>query len=197
MSSIKNPTRQRILKSTWSLLEKGAGGAVRMSDIAKAAKISRQALYLHFPNRAELLFATTRYLDEVYDVESMLVASRTAKTGTERLREWVDVWGNYIPKIYGIAKALMAMMDSDDEAKAAWNDRLQAVRHGCAAVITALRADGMLVESLSEQEATDSLMALLSVPAWEHLRLGCEWSQDRYIEVMQEMVARMFVRVKA
>lgn len=197
MSSIKNPTRQRILKSTWSLLEKGAGGAVRMSDIAKAAKISRQALYLHFPNRAELLVATTRYLDEVYDVESMLVASRAAKTGTERLREWVDVWGNYIPKIYGIAKALMAMMDSDDEAKAAWNDRLQAVRHGCAAVITALRADGMLVESLSEQEATDSLMALLSVPAWEHLCLGCDWSQDRYIEVMQEMAARMFVRAKA
>ena len=85
MSSENNPTRERILKSTWSLLEAGGASSVRMSDIAKAAKISRQALYLHFPNRAELLVATTRYLDEVYDVDTRLLASRTAKTGTDRL----------------------------------------------------------------------------------------------------------------
>ena len=111
MSSKKNPTRDRILKTTWELLEDGGASAVRMSDIAKAAKISRQALYLHFPNRAELLVATTRYLDEVYDIEGKLAASRAAPTGRARLHEWVVVWGNYIPKIYGIAKALIFLFD--------------------------------------------------------------------------------------
>ncbi|MGB0506892.1 MAG: TetR/AcrR family transcriptional regulator, partial [Pikeienuella sp.] len=138
MSSTKNPTRERILKTTWTLLEDGSGANVRMSDIAKAAEISRQALYLHFPNRAELLVATTRYLDEYHNIESKLVTSRTASTSEERLAAWVEVWGNYIPTIYGIAKALMAMQDSDAEAKAAWADRMQAVRHGCAAAVSAL-----------------------------------------------------------
>lgn len=167
---------------------------MRMSDIAKAAKISRQALYLHFPNRVELLVATTRYLDEVHDTDSKLVASRAAMTGTERLHEWVEVWGNYIPTIYGIAKALMAMKDNDKAANAAWNDRMRAVRHGCGASVAALKADGTLIEELTENEAVDALCALLSIRTWEQLRIECGWSQERYVTFMQGMVIRALVK---
>jgi len=194
MSSKSNPTRTRILKSTWKLLEDGGGSAVRMSDIAKAAKISRQALYLHFPNRAELLGATTRYLDEVHDIDRKLLASRTAPTGVQRLAAWVDIWGNYIPVIYGIAKALMAMGDKDAEAQAAWNDRNQAVRHGCDAAIVALHDDGVLNPDLCQNEATDLLWTMLSVRNWEQLRIECDWTQDRYIELVQDMAVRALVR---
>jgi AcrR family transcriptional regulator len=194
MSSEKNPTRSRILQSTWKLLETGKGNAVRMSDIAKAAKISRQALYLHFPNRAELLLATTRYLDEALDIENKLYKSRTAKTGVDRLAAWVEVWGNHIPEIYGVAKALLAMKDGDEGALVAWNDRMQAVRHGCAAAIAGLKADSMLNEELSEEEATDILWALHSVGTWEQFRLECGWSQTRYIEGMQAITAQALLR---
>ena len=190
MSSEKISTRTRILKSTWALLEDGGGSAVRMSDIAKAAKISRQALYLHFRNRTELLVATARYLDKVHDIDSKLVESRTARTGKERLTAWVEVWGNYIPTIYGIAKALMAMQETDKEAKAAWNDRMQAVRHGCAAAVAAIDADGNLNKDLTVDEATDVLWTLQSVRTWEHLRFECGWSQERYIGLMQYLAAR-------
>ena len=72
MSSEKNPTRTRILKAAWELLESNPGVAARMSDIAKKAGVSRQALYLHFPNRTELFVATTKYMDEVYRVQEKL-----------------------------------------------------------------------------------------------------------------------------
>ena len=78
-------TRTRILKAALALLEASQGEGVRMSDIAKRAGITRQALYLHFSTRAALLIATTYYLDEVKGVEERLVASRTAQTGVERL----------------------------------------------------------------------------------------------------------------
>jgi len=193
MSSEKNPTRDRILKATWSLLEEGGGNAVRMSDIAMAAQISRQALYLHFPTRAELLGATTRYLDEVYDVDALLIESRSAATGSERLAAWVRAWGDYIPKIYGVAKALMAMQDSDAEAAQAWSERMQAVRHGCAAAVAALEADGTLNPMLGVDAATDVLMTLLSVRTWEDLCCDCGWSQADYITRMQEISARVLV----
>lgn len=187
MSSRNISTRIRILKSTLSLLENGTASAVRMSDIARAAKISRQALYLHFPNRAELLVATTRYLDEVHNIDSKLAASRSATSGRDRLLKWVDVWGNYIPEIYGIAKALMAMKDTDAEANTAWNDRMQAVRHGCDAAVSALIRDGDLGADLQADEATDILWTLLSVRVWEQLRIDCGWSQDRYIKFVKKM----------
>lgn len=194
MSSENNSTREKILKATWKLLEDGGGSAVRMSDIAKAVKISRQALYLHFPNRADLLVATTRYLDQVHDIEGQLTASRNASSGTDRLEKWVDVWGNYIPNIYGISKALLAMKDTDEEAAAAWNDRMQAVRHGCAAAIAALQAEDALNTNLTDEQATDLLWTLLSVRSWEQLRMECGWSQADFIAHMKDTTARALVR---
>ncbi|QUS57090.1 TetR/AcrR family transcriptional regulator [Pseudovibrio brasiliensis] len=194
MSSQNIPTRDRILKSTWQLLEAGNGNAVRMSDIAKAAKISRQALYLHFPNRADLLTATTRYLDEVHDIEAKLAKSRGAASGTDRLEAWVETWGNYIPTIFGVAKALMAMQETDEEAAAAWNDRILAIRDGCEKAVQALKADGKLTDKMSEEEATDLLLTLLSVRNWEQLRITCNWTQDRYIDMMQQLTAQALVK---
>ncbi|RLJ59124.1 TetR family transcriptional regulator [Litoreibacter meonggei] len=193
MSSKINSTRDRILLATLNLLEAGGGSAVRMSDIAKAAKISRQALYLHFPNRAELLVATTRYLDELHEIEGKLIESRAANSGIERLSAWINFWGGYIPTVYGVSKALLAIKDSDEEAMLAWNDRMHAVRHGCAAAVSALKDDGKLVVGLSEAEATDFLWTLLSVRNWEMLRKDCGWTQDRYIEVMRSTAAAALV----
>ena len=194
MSRAENPTRDRILSATLQLLENGGANAIRMSDIAKASKISRQALYLHFPNRAELLIATTRHLDQVHDIPNQLAGTRTAATGRKRLAAWVDVWGNYIPTIYGVAKALLAMRDTDAEASAAWDDRMAAMREGCAAAVAALKRDGDLVAGISEVEATDLLWTLLSVRNWEHLRRDCGWSHARYLDVMRQTAERALTK---
>lgn len=183
-----NPTtRDRILTSTWNLLESGDPAATRMADIAKAAGISRQALYLHFPNRGELLIATARYLDEVKEVDKRLVASRTATSGGERLDAYIDAWGGYIPEIYGMAKAFWALWDTDPEARAAWQDRMDAVRHGCAAAVDAIAKDKALASGLTKPAATDMLAMLLSVRNWEYLRQERGWSQKRYIQAMKTM----------
>lgn len=176
MSRKSSDTRARILNCTWNLLESG-NKDVRMSDIAKAAGISRQALYLHFPTRAELLVATTRHIDSVKNVDARLAASRAAASGRARLVAFVSAWGGYIPEIHGVSVALRA---SDAEAAAAWDDRMQAVRHGCAAAVRALAADETLRPNLTEERATDLLWTLLSVENWEHLVRECGWSQSDY-----------------
>jgi len=181
------------LKAAWKLLEAEPGKSVRMSDIAKEAGISRQAVYLHFPTRAELLVATARYLDEVNNIDEGLAASRTASTGVERLNAFIEAWGNYIPKIYGIAKAFLAMQDTDDAAATAWNDRMQAVREGCEAAIKALKKDGALSSDYSTNQATDILWTMLSVRNWEQLTGNCGWPQKRYIDTMKRLARRMLV----
>jgi AcrR family transcriptional regulator len=179
MSRSSSDTRARILDCTWNLLESG-DKKVRMSDIAKASGISRQALYLHFPTRAELLVATTRHIDSVKNVDARLAASRAATSGHERLVTFIGAWAGYIPEIYGMSVALRAMRASDAEAAAAWDDRMQAVRHGCAAAVQALAADNALRPDLNEDVATDLLWTLLSVENWEHLVRDCDWSQTDY-----------------
>lgn len=190
MSRDGTETRKNILDAAWSLLESGDAPGVRMSDIAKKAGISRQALYLHFPKRAELLIATTRYVDEVKDVDARLEPSRIAETGQVRLTAFIEAWGNYIPEIYGVGRALMAMMDHDAEARDAWQDRMSAMREGCAAAVSALAQDGDLSPEWSQEDATDALWSLLSVRVWEQMRYECGWSQADYLDRMTRIARK-------
>lgn len=186
MSSNRINTKTRILEVTWRLLESG-NKAIRMADIAKAAGVSRQALYLHFPSRAELLVATTRHIDKVKNVDARLARSRSASSGVERLHAFVDAWGGYIPQIHGISVALRAMRDTDKEAAAAWEDRMWAVRQGCESAVRAILEDGYLKEGITEITGVDLLWTLLSVENWERLVLECGWSQSDYEQTLKKI----------
>ena len=187
MSRDPNETRKKILNAAWKLLEASKGDEVRMSDIAKEAGISRQAVYLHFPTRTELLVATTHHLDSVKSVDDRLAASRSATGGVERVDAFIEAWGNYIPEIYGVAQALLAMQATDEAARIAWDDRMRAVRHGCKAAVRALKQNDELNPEYSVTKATDILWTLLSVRNWEHLVQQCRWSQKQYIEEMKKI----------
>ena len=186
MSSDRINTKTRILEVTWSLLESG-NKVIRMADIAKVAGVSRQALYLHFPGRAELLIATTRHIDTVKNVDERLARSRSASSGVERLNAFVEAWGGYIPEIHGISVALRAMRDTDKEAAAAWEDRMQAVRQGCEAAVQAISEDGCLKGELTKVAAVDLLWTLLSVENWERLVVECGWSQSDYEQALKQI----------
>ena len=193
MSSENIDTRTRLLEATVQTLVESGGHGVRMGDIAKETGISRQAVYLHFASRTDLLVAATRYLDEVLDVDRRLAPSRAAKTGVERLQLYIECWGNYIPEIYGVAKALMMARDTDEAAAAAWKDRMLAMRDGCRAAIDALAADGQLADGWTRPKATDALWTLLLVPTWENLTIECGWSTQKYVRFMSDLARRMFV----
>lgn len=193
MSSQDRDTRTRILEATVQALEKTGGHGVRMGDIARESGISRQAVYLHFASRTDLLVAATRYLDEKLDVEQRLAPSRAATSGVERLRLYIECWGNYIPEIYGVAKALMMARDADDAAAAAWQDRMLAMRDGCRAAIDALHADGTLAAGWTRPKATDVLWTMLLVPNWENLTAECGWSTKQYIRFMSDVARQTFV----
>ncbi|MEP3244554.1 MAG: TetR/AcrR family transcriptional regulator [Sneathiella sp.] len=197
MSSKNNPTRIRILKAAYDLLLTQKGKGVRMTDIAKAVGISRQALYLHFPTRAELLDGLTRYLSDQKGETERLEASRTAATGIERLEAYVGSWASYIPEIYGLAKALLAMSDTDKAAAKTWADRMEDMREGCEAAILALSRDGTLSKDYTIEEATDLLWTMLSVRNWEHLTIDCGWSQEKYAETIMSSTRTLFVNEEA
>ncbi|MEP2978878.1 MAG: TetR/AcrR family transcriptional regulator [Lentilitoribacter sp.] len=186
MSREKNETRQKILDSTLKLLEKSSvGKEVRMSDIAKDAGISRQAVYLHFPTRADLLIAVTYRLDEIYDAAGRLVKPTNAKTGILRLEAYIEAWFGYLPLIYGVVKAMMDMRDQDDAAKEAYDLRMQHIRNACETTILALKNEDQLQAHLTTEVATDILWTMLSIPTWEQYRFQCGWTAQECIQRTQ------------
>jgi AcrR family transcriptional regulator len=193
MSSKQPDTRKKILEATWRLMEEHRGQGVRMGDIAKAAGVSRQAVYIHFGSRTELIIATSNYVDDAKGLNERLKYLQTASTGSELLEASVEVWGNYIPEIYGLAKALMSTRETDEATAAAWNQNMSCLRDLCQEITEALDREGVLASGWSSQEAVEMLCTQLSIHNWEQLTIECGWSTPQYIERMKTLLKQTFV----
>ncbi len=165
-----------------------------MGDIAKAAGISRQALYLHFASRAELLVATTHYVDQVRGLHERNSSWRAAETGTKLLETYVEFWAHYIPEIYGLGRALLAVRDTDEAAATAWDDRMVSLRKGCRRTVEALEREGLLAAEWTCDEATDIFWTILSLRNWEQFTVECGWSLEQYITRTQRLLKRVLIQ---
>jgi AcrR family transcriptional regulator len=194
MSSDNVDTKTQILEATRQLMEQQPGKNVSMGDIAKAVGISRQAVYLHFASRTELLIATTHYVDEIKGLNKRLEKLQAAKTAVALLEMCVEIWGHYIPEIYGIAKALMMTKQDDEAAAAAWNDSMRCLRDVCEEIIDALERDKLLASGWERDEAVEMLWTVISINNWEQLTHECGWSTGRYVEMLKIVLKSALVR---
>jgi AcrR family transcriptional regulator len=73
-------TRQALMDATWTLVENRAGSDVSITEIAREAGVSRQALYQHYPDREALLAgAAMQRMDEALSESGgRTVGQRTA-----------------------------------------------------------------------------------------------------------------------
>jgi AcrR family transcriptional regulator len=194
MSSGDSDTRERILQQTWRLMEQKQGNGVRLEDIAQAADVSRQAIYMHFGSRSGLLIATARYLDETKEHLARTQHIREAENGVDALNWLVDFWAGYIPDIYGLAKAFMTIRATDQDAASAWDDRMSAFYEKCLHVVQLLEKNDVLSSEWSVGTAADFVWATLSIANWEHLTLERGWSQQQYVRHMQFALRRALLK---
>jgi AcrR family transcriptional regulator len=191
-------TRERILRATWRLLEERRGQNVRLEDVARAAGVSRQAVYLHFGSRTTLFVETARYADESLKLMERIREACDAETGVVAIEAYVRFWAAYVPDIYGLAKALLILRETDEAAAAAWNDRMTALRDGCLTILRQVKRDGApaipLAAPWTVEAAADYFYATLSIPTWEILTIDRDWSSEEYIERVTLAVKRMLLR---
>lgn len=131
MSSTKAETRLAILAAARRLLEeprlfrRGTGGH------RQAAGVSRQAIYLHFGSKANLLLELARHVDESQGLPALIGQFRSAPTSLEAMDRLIHVLATYGPKVLRIALVMDGARQSDHDALAAWRDRMMSRLGGC------------------------------------------------------------------
>ncbi|MEV0826786.1 TetR/AcrR family transcriptional regulator [Nonomuraea rubra] len=161
-------TRSRILETARRLITE-QGPRVSMADVARAAGISRQALYLHFGSRASLLVAVVRDMDEQDGIRARCEKALTGEEPVEAFRAFLRVWLRYAATIHPVASVLLASRRDDADAAAAWSDRMGELHEGFLAAARRLAAAGRLRPGLAVDVAADLAWAMTSVSVWEQL----------------------------
>jgi AcrR family transcriptional regulator len=188
-------TRRRILDATLSLVTRRGGADVTIAQIASAARISRQAVYLHFADRAALLTAAGRHVDERRGIPEAVQRIRDAADAVSAVREMVAVQARLNPGIWPIARALDAVRREDEAAERSWQDRMAHRLAGCQAIVARLAEEGVLRSGISHAVAADLLWTLTSVRLWEDLVLLRRWSVARYRKHVSAMILRTLTTV--
>ena len=111
------------------------------------------------------------------------------------MEAFVEFWGNYIPEIHGIARALLAARETDEAVAAAWDDRMRVVQEACRDIVGRLQRDGTLAPGWSVDEAGEMLWTMLSIGNWENLTLERGWPVRLYVTRMKELTKRAFVGI--
>lgn len=185
-------TRHRILEAALELMRGGAAEA-SLVQIAKAAGVSRQAIYLHFNDRADLYVALVRHIDEKRDLAGAVRRMVEAPTGEAALAEAVDMQAQMNPTLYPLAAAFDAVRRHDPAIEHAWQDRLAHRLEHARAIAARLRQDGVLRSDLDLDIAADLIWTMLSFRMWEDLVMGRGWSAKRYREHLEGALRRMLL----
>src|SRR4029077_1366621 len=115
-------TRIEILDAARALFEVDGYFAVGLDAVAKKAGVSRQAIYLHFASKADLLRALHERINEL-DVAPAMERVWRAPTASAALDVWVDASADAIPRFIGIFNALATPPRVNPKAEAPWPAR--------------------------------------------------------------------------
>ena len=189
-----NNSKARILDVALALIKKRKGADVSMAEIANSAKVSRQAMYLHFADRADLMLALVRHADEKRGMEDEIRKIREAPTGVEAMCEMVSLQARMNPGIWAIAHALDAMRRTDEAAEHGWQDRLKHRLVGCGQIVEWMQREKSLKPGVSLEEARDILWSITSLRVWEDLVLERRWTAKQYEERITRLLRTALTR---
>ena len=182
--------KEKILEAALKLIAKRGGVDITMAQIAKAARMSRQAVYLHFADRGELMVALARHTDQKRGLDAEIAYIRDAPTGLEAMRRMVSLQARSNPTIWPIARMFEAIRRSDPQVERPWQDRLQHRLSGCQQIMRRVEQEGDLRPGMPVEVAADLMWTLTSLRMWEDLILLRGWSAKKYEEYVYGALLR-------
>lgn len=156
-----------------------------MIAIAKAAGVSRQAVYLHFADRAQLLLALSDYIDEEVGVGGWMDQIAELGDGRDMLRLLALTRSRRSASIASLNRAIETARRKDEAVSRAWQQRHEATVDWMKRVIVRrLREEGRLHPSWKPKRAASFLVMLFALRNWDNLIDASGWSAREYVEIV-------------
>jgi AcrR family transcriptional regulator len=179
MSSWRDRTRKAILDAAWKRLSI-PGDPARLEDLAADAGVTRQSVYLHFGTRAGLLLAVVQHIDDELGLGERIAEIQALEDPVEALEKSLRLTAMYQPRIHGVAMALTRLKDTDPDARAAFDDRMNARRGGLLAVLKVLHRAHLLAEDWTMTKIADVLLDAGMPASYQHLVVERGWTPKEF-----------------
>jgi AcrR family transcriptional regulator len=150
-----------------------------MADIAKEAGVSVQTIYSNVGGKPALLVRMQALLDEAGRVDELQRQIAEAADAREVLRLAARLRRAQMEGAGDVVRILLQAMATDPEVQRAWADGQRKSRLGMGRIVARLVKLKALRRGLSEEEAVDSMFALLAPMVYLRLLDECGWEHGR------------------
>jgi AcrR family transcriptional regulator len=173
-------TRTGILEAALRRMDRSKGADAATAEIADAAGVSRQALYLHFADRSKPLIAVAHHVDARRGLGAKLQAISNVSNGLAAMQAMVAMQAEDNPSLRPLARTFEAARRTDRAAEKSWQDRLNNRLAVCRSIVARMHAEASLRRGLNADTAASMLWTLTSLRMWECLVAQRGWSGEQY-----------------
>ncbi len=197
-SEVRTDTRTAILDAARVVFEEQGyfGGA--LGAVARTAGVSRQAIYLHFASKADLLAALHLH---IYQTDVVPAAQRhpiwAAATALDALDACIAVDAEIASKVWRIHEALVVARRHHPEVDEALRPREEERYQELMRIGRWLKKDGELPPTMRVGTFADILWGLASLGTHQNLVVERGWSIGRYKRWVRDTIRSQLNSAKA
>ena len=129
-----------------------------LRQIAREASVGIATLYRHFPTRESLVEAV--YQDQVRRLTTGARRLLDRMAPSEALRQWMDLFADWLATKHGMLDTLTAMIDAGEIAHAQTRDELLGA---IATILDAGQIAGDIRDDVTPEDVATSLLGILTV----------------------------------
>ena len=174
-------TRTQILEAARTMFEELGYYDAGLGAVAKKAGVSRQAIYLHFPSKAELLTALHLHIfatDVVPALERHPITD--AVSALDALDTLIAVDVEVASKVWRIHEALQVARRQHPEVEETLRPREEERYGELLELGRRLKRGGALPPNIRIGTFADMLWGLMNIGTYRNLVIERGWSLDRY-----------------
>lgn len=176
------PTDERILRAAYELLLEESDPSLGMAKIAKRAGVSRQAVYLHFSSRGELMLALVDWTDEYLGLMAQLRELSKIEDSHDRLETALRIGAWFEPQLHDVVVAFEAARHTDEAIRVAWDDRMESRRGVYRRMLEPIAAEEGLRNGVTVERGAEVIWNLSCPTSYQNLVLDCGWTVEEWAD---------------
>lgn len=187
-------TRKRIIRAARTLIAERGYANVSLDDIASAADISRQTLYLQFGSKIGILHSIVD--DEESGLAELQEAMRGATGPLDLIKKAIPLDVILLQKNYKLFRVFLAQSFIDPEFRVFWDHRMQGRRASMRRAIEWLDREGKLADGWNVDEATDWFFTVTDFSVYDHLVVKSGWTIEQLQRRLLQVVLSTLVKAE-
>jgi AcrR family transcriptional regulator len=172
-------TRAALLRQAGAILKEQGFEALTITAVAERTGVTRRAVYMHFPSRAELVGALFDQVAEDEGLQESLREVWEAPDAATALDRWAEHLARYHPRLLAVDRAIQRVWRHDPDAAAHRERVISEKLTNCRRLARWLDQESVLAQPWTTDTAADMLFALISSDIIEALTHDRNWSPER------------------